>query len=57
MDSYFKKEINYLFKRQEFKFDVAETLFSTFDIDHGTDIFIRAITFSNPKTILDIGLL
>ena len=44
MDVYFKKEITYVFKDQEFKFDVAETLFSTFDIDHGTDILIRAIT-------------
>ena len=55
MDVYFKKEISYLFGKEEFKFDVAETLFSTFAIDHGTDILIRAITPSKPKTILDLG--
>src|SRR5260221_11717214 len=55
MDVYFKKEISYLFKSQEFKFEVAETLFSTFNIDHGTDILIRSIILKNPKSILDIG--
>jgi len=55
MDVYFKKEITYVFKDQEFKFDVAETLFSTFDIDHGTDILIRAIETNKPKSILDLG--
>ncbi|SRR5258708_7310361 len=54
-DIYFKKTIFYLFKDQEFKFDVAETLFSTYEIDHGTDILIRAIEPNNPKSILDIG--
>ena len=55
MDVYFKKEIFYPFKGQVFNFDIAETLFSTFDIDHGTDILIRAIILKGPKTILDIG--
>jgi len=55
MDVYFKKEIGYMFGKEDYKFDVAETLFSTFSIDHGTDILIRAITFENPKSILDIG--
>lgn len=55
MDVYFKKEISYSFGKEVFKFDVAETLFSTFDIDHGTDILIRAIIPSNPKSILDLG--
>jgi len=55
MDVYFKKEISYLFGEEEFKFDVAETLFSTLAIDHGTDILIRAIIPNKPKSILDIG--
>lgn len=55
MDVYFKKEIIYSFAGKKYKFDVGNTLFSTFDIDHGTDILIRAITPSNPKSILDIG--
>jgi len=55
MDVYFKKEISYSFGKEEFKFDVANTLFSTFDLDHGTDILIRAITTNKPKSILDLG--
>ncbi len=55
MDHYFKKEITYKFANQDFKFDIANTLFSTFDLDHGTDILIRAIVPSSPKSILDIG--
>jgi len=55
MDVYFKKEISYSFEGEEYKFDVANTLFSTFDLDHGTDILIRAITFKKVKSILDIG--
>lgn len=55
MDHYFKKEILYKFVNHEFKFDIANTLFSTFDLDHGTDILIRAIVPSSPKSILDIG--
>lgn len=55
MDLYFKKEIIYSFEGEEFKSDVANTLFSTFDLDHGTDILIRAITFKKAKSILDLG--
>ena len=55
MDAYYKKKIIYPFKGLKFEFDVAETLFSTFDIDHGTDILIRSIVSNNPKTILDLG--
>jgi hypothetical protein len=32
MDLYFKKEIVYPFQGEKFKFDVANTLFSTLDI-------------------------
>lgn len=55
MDVYFKKEIVYPFAGQKFTFAIANTLFSTFGIDHGTDILIRAIDFKNTKSILDIG--
>lgn len=54
-DVYYKKDITYKFLEQEFNFSIANTLFSTFNLDHGTDILIRAITTNNPKTILDIG--
>lgn len=55
MDVYFKKEITYSFAGEKFKFDVGETLFSTFDIDHGTDVLLRAVNAGNPKTIIDLG--
>ena len=55
MDVYFKKEITYPFQGRKFKFDVANTLFSTFEMDHGTDVLIRTIEVNNPKTILDLG--
>ncbi len=56
MDAYFKKEIIYSFEGRKYLFDIGETLFSTFDIDHGTDILIRSITPEiNPKNILDLG--
>lgn len=56
MDPYFKKEITYPFEGKIFHFDIGETLFSTFAIDHGTDILIRSITpEANPNKILDLG--
>lgn len=55
MDPYFKKQIEYPLASKKFVFDVAETLFSTFAIDHGTDFLIRNVTTNNPKTILDLG--
>lgn len=56
MDVYFKKEIVYPFGGKKFLFDVGETLFSTFAIDHGTDILIRSIVPEvKPKRILDLG--
>lgn len=55
MDVYFKKEITYSFDKDKFTFAVGNTLFSTFDLDHGTDMLLRTITIDNPKTILDLG--
>ncbi len=55
MDVYYKKEITYPFAGQKFVFDIGETLFSTFAVDHGTDILIRALVTSSPKSILDLG--
>lgn len=54
-DPYFKKTISYSFKDIDFNFHVANTLFSTFELDKGTDILIRSIETHNPRTILDIG--
>lgn len=55
MDTYFKKEIFYPYKGIKFIFEVANELFSTFAIDHGTDMLIRHMVLNKPKTILDIG--
>ena len=55
VDTYFKKEIAYPYKSIKFIFDAANTLFSTFAIDHGTDMLIRHMVLNNPKTILDLG--
>lgn len=55
MDVYFKKEITYVFFGTQFMFAIGNTLFSTFGLDHGTDILIRSIKKDNPKSILDIG--
>ncbi len=57
MDPYFKKQIRYSFKGKSFVFEVAHTLFSTFEIDKGTDNLIRYIIESqrSPQSILDIG--
>ena len=56
MDVYFKKEIIYSFEGGKFQFDVGETLFSTFDIDNGTDVLLRNISPEKiPHTILDLG--
>lgn len=55
-DSYFKKTIIYPFQGKKFSFDLGESLFSTFSVDHGTDILIRSIEPDNkPGTILDLG--
>lgn len=55
MDPYFKKEIDFDFRGEHLKFDVAHTLFSTFDIDHGTELFLKTIDVGDAKKILDIG--
>jgi len=54
-DPYFKKSIEYNFQGEPFVFDVAETLFSTFEVDFGTDLLLRTLASTNPKSILDLG--
>jgi 16S rRNA (guanine1207-N2)-methyltransferase len=55
VDVYFKKRIDYYCRGQMFTFDVAHTLFSSYQIDDGTDLFLRTIDVEAPKTILDMG--
>lgn len=55
MDVYYKKEISYVFNTTAFRFAISQSLFSSFDLDHGTDVLLRTITKTNPSSILDIG--
>lgn len=55
MDPYFKKQITYKHRRHEFIFDVGHTLFSSFDVDEGTDVFLRFVETNGARTILDLG--
>jgi len=56
MDVYFKKEITYPLEGKKFHFELGETLFSTFNVDHGTDFLLRNLSPEiEPKRILDLG--
>ena len=54
-DVYFKKRIDYYCRGQSFTFDVAHTLFSSHQIDDGTDLFLRTIDVLSPRSIIDMG--
>jgi 16S rRNA (guanine1207-N2)-methyltransferase len=54
-DVYFKKRIDYYCRGQSLAFDVAHTLFSSHQIDDGSDLFLRTIDVAAPRTILDLG--
>jgi len=56
-DPYFKKRIEYSLKREEFKFDTSQLLFSTFEVDVGTQFLLRNLIdkVGNPASILDLG--
>ncbi len=54
-DPYFKKQIRYQHRRESFVFDVGHTLFSSFDVDEGTDVFLRFLEPNAPRQILDLG--
>ena len=55
VDVYYKKRIPYTCRGQTFAFDVAHTLFSSSQVDEGTDLFLRTIAPDSPQTILDLG--
>ena len=54
-DVYFKKRLDYYCRGQSFAFDVAHTLFSSHQIDEGTDLLLRTIDVPAPRSIIDIG--
>ncbi len=54
-DVYFKKRISYTFQGESFAFDVGHTLFSSFQVDLGTDLLLRTLQSPQPQHILDLG--
>lgn len=56
-DVYFKKRIGYSLQRQKFQFDAAELLFSTYEVDLGTQFLLRNMVgkIPAPQSILDLG--
>ncbi|NJP04834.1 MAG: methyltransferase [Chloroflexaceae bacterium] len=54
-DPYYKKRILYAWREQRFTFDVAHTLFSSFQVDEGTDLLLRTIDIAAPSRIIDLG--
>jgi 16S rRNA G1207 methylase RsmC len=55
-DAYFKKRLDYTLRGQQFAFDVGHTLFSSFQVDDGSDLLLRTIEPAAPPTsILDLG--
>ncbi|NCC30473.1 MAG: methyltransferase domain-containing protein [Chloroflexia bacterium] len=55
-DAYYKKRLTYTLHHQSFVFDVGHTLFSSFQVDDGTDLLLRTLVMPNaPTRILDLG--
>jgi 16S rRNA (guanine1207-N2)-methyltransferase len=54
-DVYYKQRLPYTVRGERFNFDVAHTLFSTAQIDDGTDLLLRTMELGQPDSILDIG--
>lgn len=55
-DIYYKKTIKYKLFDIELEYDVAENLFSTFQIDLGSALLLRSLSMNiSPSRILDIG--
>ncbi len=54
-DAYYKKRISYRSFEEAFEFDVGHTLFSSFQIDEGSDLLLRLIDVPAPTRILDLG--
>ncbi|MBC8162074.1 MAG: methyltransferase [Roseiflexaceae bacterium] len=55
IDIYYKKRLDYAVRGERFAFDIAHTLFSSHQIDEGSDLFLRTIDVAPPTRVLDIG--
>lgn len=55
-DAYFKKRLDYSIRGQQLAFDVGHTLFSSFQVDDGSDLLLRTLEPATPPArILDLG--
>jgi 16S rRNA (guanine1207-N2)-methyltransferase len=57
-DIYYKKTLTYNFWKQSLQFRTSQELFSSHDIDLGTQFLLRTIVeaqYAGPKSILDMG--
>jgi 16S rRNA G1207 methylase RsmC len=60
-DTYFKKQLSYHWREHTFTFDVAHTIFSSHEIDKGTDLLLRTLdppadlVGNESARILDLG--
>lgn len=55
-DPYYKKRIPYTSRGQQLSFDVGHTIFSSFQVDEGTDLLLRSLEPATPpRRILDLG--
>jgi 16S rRNA (guanine1207-N2)-methyltransferase len=55
-DAYYKKRLDYTVRGTQLAFDVGHTLFSSFQVDDGSDLLLRTIEpAAPPASILDLG--
>ncbi len=54
-DAYYKKTIEFALDGERFAFDVAQTLFSSFQVDTGTALLLRTLDVPPPARVLDLG--
>ncbi|HJM75642.1 MAG TPA: methyltransferase [Dehalococcoidia bacterium] len=54
-DAYYKKTIEFSLHGEDFAFDVAQTLFASFEVDVGTELLLRALDVPPPARMLDLG--
>lgn len=54
-DAYYKKTIEFSLHGESFAFDVAQTLFSSFKVDAGTELLLRTLDVPPPARVLDLG--
>jgi 16S rRNA G1207 methylase RsmC len=54
-DAYLKKRITFKHGDLVLQFDVAQTLFSSFEVDQGSALLLRSLEVEPPRSVLDLG--